>query len=32
MIELREQMAEIYGKTGVQLTLYLPTPKGEWHQ
>lgn len=29
MVELREKMGEIYGKTGVQLTLYLPRPRPE---
>jgi P63C domain-containing protein len=29
MHELREKMAEIYGKTGVQLTLYLPRPRAD---
>jgi P63C domain len=29
MRELRDKMAEMYGKTPVQLTLYMPTPKAD---
>ncbi len=29
MRELKEKMAEMYGKSPVQLTLYLPKPRPE---
>jgi hypothetical protein len=29
MRELRDKMAEMYGKTPVQMTLYMPTPKSD---